>query len=98
MRLYHVLPLEQMRQASLVRAYAVQVDREAEGDVGEIHDVRPRDSATVDRGVVYLGPARELEHVHGTRWRFFVELSYSVDGGRSRRGFRSKRFVFDYTL
>jgi hypothetical protein len=87
-----------MRQASLVRAYAAQVDRESDGDVGEIHDVRPRDTATVDRGVVYLGPAPEIEQVHGTRWRFFIELSYSVDGGRSRRGFGTKRFVLDYTL
>jgi hypothetical protein len=97
-RLYHLLPLAQLRQASLVRAYAAQVDREADGDVGEIHDVRPRDAVTVDRGVVYLGPVPELEHAHGTRWRFFIELSYSVDGGRSRRGFRTKRFVIDYTL
>jgi hypothetical protein len=108
-RLYHLLDQECMRRASLIKALAVPA-RELSSNgttsngetqhIGDltILDVKPTDMAGIQHGVVHLGPAPEFQGAAGTRWRLYVELSYSGAAGSGRGGIQSRRFITDCTL
>ncbi|HEX2033564.1 MAG TPA: hypothetical protein VHS99_05215 [Chloroflexota bacterium] len=98
-RLYNLMPMDQMRQAALINALAMRVDDLPEGEeVGELIDVKPKDQAAIEHGAINLGPVEEFRRAEGQQWRFFIELSYSAAAGSGRGGIQTRHFIVDATL
>lgn len=97
-RLHNLLTMDQMNMASLIIAYAMQLDDLPEGEAGDLIDVKPVDMAAIEHGAVNLGPAPEFKNAQGTQWRLFVELSYSAAAGAGRGAILTRRYVVDTTL
>lgn len=97
-RLHSLLPPEQMRLAALIRAYGMELDPDTGEALGDIIDIKPKDQAAVEHGAVNLGPVEEFKNASGTRWQFFVELSYSAAAGSGRGGIQTRHYIADCTL
>ena len=97
-RLHYLMPPDMMREAALIDALAMRLDDLEEGRAGEIIDVKPKDMAAIEHGAVNLGPVDAFKNAAGTRWRFFIELSYSAARGSGRGGILTRRFIADCTL
>ncbi|CAA9280047.1 MAG: hypothetical protein AVDCRST_MAG77-4321 [uncultured Chloroflexi bacterium] len=97
-RLHHLMPGDMMRQAALIDALGMQLDGLEEGEIGDVIDVKPKDMAAIEHGAVNLGPVPEFKNAEGTRWRFFLELSYSAATGSGRGGIQTRYFIADCTL
>jgi hypothetical protein len=97
-RLHTLMPLEQMRLAALIRAFGMELDPESGEPIGEVVDLKPKDQAAIEHGAVNLGPVEEFKNATGTRWRFFVELSYSAAASSGRGGIQTRHFIADCTL
>jgi len=98
-RLYNLLPLEQMREAALIDARGMRLDDMADGDdIGDLIDIKPKDMIAIEHGAINLGPIEEWKRANGQRWRFFIELSYSAAVGSGRGGIQTRYFIVDGTL
>ena len=99
LRVYNLLPQDQMRQASLIDSLGMRLDDLPEGEeIGDVIDVRPKDVQPVEHGAINLGPVPEFKNAQGQRWRFFIELSYSAAAGSGRGGIQTRYFIVDATL
>ncbi len=97
-RLHHLLPMDLMRMAALVRAMGMRYDHLAEGEIGEIIDLKPKEQAPIEHGAVNLGPVPEFRNAKGTLWRFFIELSYTAAAAGGRGAIQTRRFIADCEL
>jgi hypothetical protein len=97
-RLHNLMSQDMMSQAALIDALAMRLDGLEEGQAGEVVDVKPKDMAAIEHGSVNLGPIDEFKNADGTRWRFFIELSYSAARGSGRGGIQTRRYIADCAL
>jgi hypothetical protein len=97
-RLHNLMTQDQMREAALIDALAMRLDDLAEEQAGEVIDVKPTDMAAIEYGAINLGPVDEFKNAEGSRWRFFIELSYSAARGSGRGGIQTRRFIADCEL
>jgi hypothetical protein len=97
-RLHNLMSAELMRQAALIDALGMRLDDLPEGEVGDVIDVKPKDMAAVEHGVVNLGPVPEFKDAQGQKWRFFLEMSYSAAAGSGRGGIQTKYFIADSVI
>lgn len=97
-RLHSLMMPEQMRLAALIRAFGMELDPESGEAIGDIIDIKPKDQAAIEHGAVNLGPIEEFKNASGTRWRFFIELSYSAASSSGRGGIQTRHFIADCTL
>lgn len=97
-RLHHLMLPDQMRAASLIRAYGMRCDDLEDDELSEIVDLKPVDQPGVEHGAVNLGPVPEFKNAKGSMWRFFVELSYSAASTSGRGGILTRHFVVDSEL
>ena len=97
-RLHHLMPMDLMRMAALIKAYGLRWDNLEEDELGEIIDVKPKDQAAIEYGAVNLGPVPEFRNARGTGWRFFIELSYTAAASGGRGAIQTRRFIADCEL
>lgn len=98
-RLHHLLPMDLMRLAALVKAYGMRWDDLPEDEeMGEIIDVKPKDQAGIEHGGVNLGPVPEFRNAKGQGWRFFIELAYSAAAAGGRGAIQTRRYIADCEL
>ena len=98
-RLHHLMPMDMMRLAALVKAYGMRWDNLPEGEeMGDIVDMKPKDQAGIEHGGVNLGPVPEFKNAKGQGWRFFIELAYSAAAAGGRGAIQTRRFIADCEL
>lgn len=96
--LYYVMEPEQLAYAAVPTAIGARYDDRVPGTAPELVDLKPHESAPIEHGVIVLGPVPEFADATGSRWRFFLELTYSAAAGSFRGGLRTRRFIVDCTL
>jgi hypothetical protein len=99
-RLCHLLGPEVPQDATLVQALGIR--RDVPADDVDVIDVKPVDRAPIERGAITLGPVPAFQQAQGTRWRFFIEVTYSTAepprAGGIPGGIAVRRIVADCTL
>lgn len=96
--LYNLMTIEQLRRAALVKALAMPLDDIEDAELPEIYDVKAHEVAPIEHGAINLGPADVFKDAEGTRWRFYVELTYSGAEHSFRGGLITRKFVAEGTL
>jgi hypothetical protein len=97
-RLYNVLPADVLDRAAMIEALATRMDDVPEGEYGDFIDVKPRDMPPIEHGAINLGPAKEFEHVPGSRWVFYLEITFSGREGSFRGGIQTRRYIVNAML